>query len=205
MKTILILMADGCEEIEALAPVNILRRAKLNVQTVACTGSSLMIEGAHNIFFTCDILLSQIVEKVEKGDLPDAVVCPGGLVGSENLAKSSGVKKILQSMDAAGRIISANCAAPVMVFGKNGLLKGRKYTCYPGMQKQFKTYAPQAAKGKSDSGKYINKPIVVDSNMLTARGPGASFLFGLKLVELLTNHQKAKEIKDGMVIDGKLC
>jgi 4-methyl-5(b-hydroxyethyl)-thiazole monophosphate biosynthesis len=186
MKYILVLMADGCEEVEALAPVDILRRAKMNVQTVACTGSTLMIEGSHKIFITCDIMLCDVLKKIDNGELPDAVVCPGGTQGAENLAKSTEVSKILHVMDKAGKIISANCAAPAMVFGKNGFLKGRNYTCYPGMQ--------------IDSGNYIGTPFVVDGNMLTGNGPGASFVFSLKLLELLSDHQTALHLKDGMGI-----
>lgn len=204
MKRILILVADGCEEVETLAPVDILRRAKLNVEMVACTGSTLMIEGSHTVFLTCDVMLSDIIKEIEDGILPDAVVCPGGMLGAANLAKSSDVAKILHAMNDAGKIISANCAAPVMVFGKNGLLKGRNYTCYPGMQLQFDKYAPNAADGQDDGGTYKNAPAVVDSNMLTGHGPGASFVFSLKLLELLTSRQIAQELKDGMVIEETL-
>ena len=197
MKTILILMADGCEEIEALAPVDILRRAKMNVQTVACTGSTLMIEGSHKIFFTCDVMLCDVLKKITRGDLPDAVVCPGGIKGSANLAKSTGVSTILHTMNNAGKIISANCAAPIMVLAKNGLLQNRNYTCYPGMQNDLEQYVPQTNLGTPT---YIDTPFVVDGNMLTGHGPGASFAFSLKLVELLSDNKIAQQLKQGMVI-----
>ncbi|OJF77138.1 MAG: hypothetical protein BKP49_03110 [Treponema sp. CETP13] len=200
MKYILILMADGCEEIEALAPVDVLRRAHMNVQTVACSGSSGIITGSHNIAITCDQLVNDALKKIESGILPDAVVCPGGMIGSQNLAKNSVVTKILLAMHKAHKIIAANCAAPVIVFAKLGLLKKKNYTCYPGMQNNFEQYAPNADVGMSDAGIYKDAPAVVDGNMLTGHGPGASFVFSLKLLELLSDRQTAEKLKDGMVI-----
>jgi len=181
MKKALMILADGFEEIEAFSPVDILRRADIEVTIAGLSGKA--IESARGVKVTADIGLTEA-----EGEF-DAVVFPGGAAGAENLAKSEKVKSIIKSMHAKGKIIAAICASPAWVLAPTGILKDKNATGYPGTEKEF----PKDVKFKSEL-------VVADGNIITSKGPGTAALFGLKLVEILAGKEKAEDLKKKMLI-----
>ena len=171
---IAVLLADGFEEIEALTPVDILRRAGLDVKTVAI-GSKIAL-GSHGIPVVCDITSDEV-----KLDEVSAVIFPGGMPGSLNLDASDFSNKIIDAVNKKGGIIAAICAAP-LVLGRRGLLNGKRATCYPGFENELA--------GATTCG----APVEVDGNIVTARGMGVAMDFALTLVKLICGEDEAVRI-----------
>lgn len=182
MGTAYVFFADGFEEMEALASVDILRRADITVQTVSVT-DSLTVTGAHNVPIVCDVLINE-------HDFSDAilVLLPGGLPGATTLNECEPLKQLIVTMAAEGKAVAAICAAP-MVLGGLGLLAGRKATCYPG----FDVYLKGAT--------YTGHMTEVDGNFITGKGPGAAICFALTVVDYLLGADKVAELKQAMCID----
>jgi 4-methyl-5(b-hydroxyethyl)-thiazole monophosphate biosynthesis len=179
---VVILLADGFEEVEALAPADILRRMGLSVVLAGISGRQ--VTGAHGIVITADKTLNQI-----KKETPAMVILPGGMPGAKNLAASSAVADLLLKTHKAGGVLGAICAAP-MVLGKLGLLQGKKATCYPGFEEDL-TGAEVLPKEK----------LVVDGNIVTARSAGAVMDFGFALGALLKDEAEAKFVRRSMFIE----
>lgn len=175
-------IAEGFEEIEAITPIDTLRRAGFEV-TVAAVGSSKSVTGSHGVRLEADTLLKDIKET------PDAVVMHGGIPGAENLAKSKELLALLSRMKSEGRLIAAICAAPALVLAPAGILGGKKATCYPGYEKEL------------SAGKAIFSPerVVVDGQVITSRGPGTALEFSLEIVKQLGAVQKAESLRSGML------
>ena len=170
---IYVLLADGFEEIEAFAPIDILRRAGRKVQTVGITGMTVC--GAHGIAVQADIAPAEATEPI------DLLVLPGGMPGAANLDASPEVDRLLQAAMAQGAHIGAICAAP-FILGKRNLLVGRAATCYPG----FEEHLHGAHK--------LQQRVVTSDTFTTAVGMGAAFEFGLSLLVALGEEEKAKKI-----------
>jgi len=177
---IVVVLAEGFEEIEAVTPIDVLRRAGLDV-VIAGVGATA-VQGAHGVTYQCDVALEDIQST------PRAIVLPGGLPGSENLGKSGAVKELTLRVHESGGICAAICAAPAYTLAKFGLLDGRTATCYPSFEKEF-----------DSSTKPSEDRVVVDGNIVTSRGPGTSLEFSLKLAEILAGADTAKELQDGML------
>ena len=177
---IVVVLAPGFEEIEAVTPIDVLRRAGLDV-VVAGVGATA-VQGAHGVTYQCDIALEDIQST------PRAIVLPGGLPGSENLGNSGAVKELTLKVHESGGICAAICAAPAYTLAKFGVLNGRTATCYPSFEKEF-----------DSSTKPSEDRVVVDGNIVTSRGPGTSLEFSLKLAEILAGPSTAKEIQDQML------
>ena len=145
MKTICIFLAEGFEEMEAMFPLDVMRRGGLNVKTVSVTGEKTVVS-SHQVPIVADMLFEDLKEE----DV-EMVVLPGGLPGATNLDAHAGLDKLIMSFAAAGKPLAAICAAP-MVYGKRGLLKGKKATCYPGFAQYLEgaecTGAPVERDGK---------------------------------------------------------
>ena len=157
-------LAEGFEETEALAPVDILRRGGVEAHTVSVAGCKT-VTGSHGIPVVADMLLEDI-----GGFSPfDVLMLPGGLPGAENLKGHKALGEALVAHAGGGGRIAAICAAP-MVLGSLGLLKGRKATCYPGFE------------GHLDGAEHTPRLIVEDGNILTGEGPGAAMPFGFKVM-----------------------
>ena len=173
-----VFLANGFEEIEALATVDILRRAGLSVVTVG-VGSAMPI-GAHNVSVRADITEDELV-------ISDchAVVLPGGMPGTLNLEKSAVVQKALRYAVDNNLIVAAICAAP-SVLGHAGYLAGKKATCYPGFE--------DALLGAE----YVNTGVVTDDIFTTASGAGVAVDFSLELVRILVSAEAAEEIRRGI-------
>ena len=169
-------LADGFEEVEALAPLDILRRANVEVTTVGVTGE--YVKGAHDIIVKADALLPQIETKKL-----DAVILPGGLGGTNNMDASSEVKSIVQYAADNDKLVCAICAAP-SILGKMGLLEGKDATCYPGFEESFK------------GGNYIKKSVVKCDNFITSDGMGSAYKFGFEIVSSLCGEETAQKIKE---------
>ena len=180
-----VFLAEGFEETEAIFPADIMRRAGLDVILVSC-GAELAVKGAHGITILGDVLL----DEVSSAPLPDAVVLPGGMPGAVNLAQSKGVSSLVLAMNDAKKIIAAICASPAVAFGSFGVLKGKSYTCYPGMEKEV---PPQ------NDGNWKADRVVVDGNLVTSRGPGTAGEFGFALVDVLLGSGASAQLKKGML------
>lgn len=178
-----IFLADGFEDIEALAPVDILRRGGVVVQTVSVSGS-LAVASSHGVTVQADCLLADLPALLDA----DALVLPGGMPGSVHLDQCRPLGEMLLAQAARGKIVAAICAAP-MVLGHLGLLKGRRATIYPGME----AHLEGAAHGQG--------MVVEDGNIITACGPAAAMPFGYALLARLAGAEKAREVARGMVWD----
>ena len=191
MKSAAVFFADGFEEIEGLSPVDYLRRAGVEVFTVAVPSSTMndkyIVTGSHNVPIIADLTLEEYLDSCKDG-LPDCVVCPGGARGADNLAACDELLAHLETAWDEGKIVSAICASPAVVLGKTKVPAGKKWTCYPGME----------SNAKSDYlGGYSNEVFVTDGNLVTSRGPGASEQFAMELVRILCGEETAKKIHDG--------
>ena len=179
---VLLLLADGFEEIEALTPVDVLRRAGVEIKTVGV--SSRVAIGSHGIPVVCDLTADEV-----SCSLLDMVILPGGMPGAENLDKSAFVDKIIRETSEAGGRLAAICAAPLCL-GRRGLLEGKHATCYPGFE------------GELHGAKIAKEGVVTDGSITTAKGMGVALDFALELTRLLTSEKKALEIERSLQKDG---
>ena len=164
MDKVYVFLADGFETVEALAPVDVMRRAGLQVTTVSIMGRSNVVS-AQNVTVVADVLFEDVVF-----DDASALVLPGGGVGTDNLSAHEPLRALLVDACSRGMLVAAICAAP-MVFGRIGILKGKKATCYPGCESDL------------FDAEYTAAAVEQDGNIITACGPGASFDFGFAIVE----------------------
>lgn len=168
-----ILLADGFEEIEALTPVDMLRRAGIECQTVGVTGAT--VTGSHGICVSADITLDQVTSP------PELLVLPGGQPGTNNLNRCMQVHRLIEQTDRAGGLLAAICAAPG-ILGYDGYMIGKRATCYPEHEKYF------IGGTKSD------EHVVRDGNLITADGMGAAVGFGAALIEAMTDRKTADAV-----------
>ena len=175
MKGVYVFLADGFEEIEALTPVDICRRAGVEVTTVSIKSDKTVIS-SHNIPVTADRLFEEV-----DYDGMDMLLIPGGGEGTKNLESCDKLNKLLKEADAKGKLLSAICAGP-RVLGKLGLLNGHKATCYPGNE-EFLTGAT-----------CLPEQVVCDGRFITAIGMGASLDFGLAVARALTDEETVKDV-----------
>lgn len=180
MSRVVVFLADGCEEIEALTVIDVLRRGSVDVVGVSIN-DVLGINGAHNIDFKADTVFSDI-----NFDEVDMVVLPGGYEGRNNLLAHSGVCEVCKEFAKKGKYVAAICAAP-SVLGENGILEGIKATCYPGFESQLR------------GANFIDQNLVIDGNIITSKGPATAMLFSIALLEVLTNTQLATQIAQGLL------
>jgi len=181
MSKVLVPLANGFEEIEAVSIIDVLRRAEIEV-VVAALDSNKLVTGANGIKIEADTS----VPNVETESL-DMVVLPGGWGGTHALADDPNIQRILKEMDAKGKEIGAICAAP-FALNKAGVLK-EKYTCYPSVEND------------------INKPgymgdaamVVEDENVMTSRGPGTALCFALSIVKKLKGEETYNALKEGLL------
>ena len=180
MKKVSVLLADGFEEIEALTVVDLLRRARVYVDTVSIS-DDYVVHGAHGINVQTEDLFNE-VDFVES----DMIVLPGGIPGTPNLDAHEGVRRVVKDFFDDGKYVAAICAAP-SVLSHLGILKGKHATCHPSVEAELKDAIVTGA------------PVSVDHNVITSQGVGTAIEFALKLVELLAGEEKAEEIAVGIV------
>ena len=181
MKTIFVFLAEGFEEIEALTPVDVLRRAGLSVQTVSVMDEQV-VAGAHGVPVLADKMFAEI-----NPEDAEMILLPGGLPGATNLDAHEGLSQLILDFAEADKPLAAICAAP-LVLGNRGLLQGKKATCYPG----FETYLQGA--------EYTAALVEKDGNIITGKGPGAAMEFAFAIVEKYCGIDKVNELKQGMMI-----
>lgn len=182
MKDSFLFLAAGFEEIEALTAVDVLRRAGINVHTVSIT-SALQVQGAHGITVNADLIYDNTLFSS-----PEWLILPGGMPGATNLYEFAPLQGLLkaQKESESGRI-AAICAAPAVVLGQLGLLKGEQATCYPG----FESYLEGA--------EVIDKPVVVSNKFVLGNGPANALRWALEIVKEELGEQVADEVADGML------
>ena len=180
MAKVLIPLAKGFEELEAITIIDMLRRAKCEV-LIASINENLEVLSQGGIKIIADLNLSS----VDKKNL-DVIVFPGGLEGTYNLADCKLLSEITNFLYENNKIVAAICAAPFALF-KMGILKEQNFTCYPGMQKQIQ------------NPNYKEEIVVRDGNIITSRGPATALDFALFLIEVLMGDEKAQEIKKGIL------
>lgn len=171
---IIVLLADGFEEIEALTPVDMLRRAGLDVKTVGV--NSKIAVGSHGIAVVCDISPDEVpLDKVSMA------IFPGGMPGSLNLDSSPFTDTVIEAVQKNGGRLAAICAAP-LVLGRRGLLRGKRATCYPGFEDEL---IDAICSGDA---------VVTDGNITTSRGMGVALDFSKELIRLTCSEEKAQEL-----------
>lgn len=181
MKNVTLFLASGFEEIEALATVDILRRAQIPVVTVSITDDKI-VTGAHQIPVTADTTFREA-----DFSQVDVLILPGGMPGAKHLNEHEGLKKLVSAFNTQGKSIAAICAAP-MVLGEMGILSGRNATCYPGFEAQL------------TGAKITGDKVVVDQNITTGRGPGLAFDFALELVEQIAGAETRMKVQNGLLL-----
>ena len=181
-KTVLVPVADGTEELEAVAIIDVLRHAGATVTVASVTGAR-QITASHGLVIVADILLETCTERDY-----DLVVLPGGIPGAEHLRDSAALIGILKRQRDMARLYGAICASPAVVLDHHGLLSGHQATCHPGFVDQLTT---------TDR---IDDRVVMDGNRLTSQGPGTAVEFALALVERLYGKDKREEVAAPMVI-----
>lgn len=181
-KSVLLIAADGSEELETTTIHNLLTRASLDVTLAKSdiTSSNTQIEMARGMTLIADSHVSQIREQIF-----DVIVLPGGVTGAKNLANDTCVVNKLIQQQAKDRWIAAICAAPALTLAPHGLLNGRSATCYPG----FEASLPKA----------VDRNVVVDGKLVTSKGPGTAIEFALTLIELLLGEQQRKSVADSIL------
>ena len=181
-KKVLVVLADGFEEVEAVTPIDMLRRAQIDVM-VAGIGTDI-IKSTRGLAIKTDIIFS------DYNEIPDVIVLPGGMPGAEHLASSTKLKDLLIKMNNEGKLIAAICASPAIVLENAGVLKGKSATCYPGMEGNF-----------SSGVIFSEDDVVQDGNIVTSRGAGTAHLFAFKITENIVGTDKAKMIFEQMLYE----
>jgi protein deglycase len=180
MASVLVPLAQGCEELEAVTVVDLLRRAGISVVTAGLDNQP--VRASRGMVLIPDVTLADVI-----GQEFDMIVLPGGEPGATNLGKDERVTCLLQQMAQAGKFTAAICAAP-RVLAQSGLLEGRRATSYPGV------LASESAAGLT----CVDEPVVVDGRVITSRGPGTAMDFALQLIETLAGKQKRGEVEAGL-------
>lgn len=173
---ILVALAEGFEEIEAMNVIDILRRAGIDVVTAGLKEG--LVEGAHGV----KVLPDTILDSIHQQDF-DGMVLPGGAPGFINLGKDERILKMAREMNQAKKYVAAICAAPSVLI-KAGVLQGRKATVHPSGVEEVKSCA-----------QFSSDRVVVDGNIITSRSPGTAMEFALKLVEVFVGKKKMEQVK----------
>ena len=174
-------LANGFEEIEALCPLDLLRRAGIEVTTVGIGGES--VTGSHGI-----TVMADIPDVMYRDSRPEMVILPGGMPGTKHLDASKTVESALRAADRGGAYLAAICAAP-MVLGKRGYLRGKRAICFPGFEEFL------------DGATVAEERVVTDGKVITAAGMGVALDFGLALVAALKGQAAADELRRAVLAD----
>lgn len=170
----IVLFANGFEEVEGLTPVDFLRRAGIEVHMVGVPDRDVV--GGHGIRVTTDYTLDELDAGV------DAVILPGGMPGAANLAADEDVQRLIADQLAAGKLVGAICAAPAVVLAPQGHLQGRRFTCFPGREKDV------------SDGTFLEDRVVTDGNLITSRGAGTAAEFSRELIRALAGDEAAEKV-----------
>lgn len=184
-KTSYIFLAPGVEEVEAAPTVDALRRASMDIVTVA-VGDNLQIKDATGQILVADSLISEV-----NTDNADWLIIPGGDPGAQNLGADSNVRKmIMEHADKNGRIASI-CAGPTVVLAPLGILKGKKATCYPGLGDAI----------NSNGGTYVEQTVVVEPGLITSEGPATTVPFAIEIIRATKGDKAADSVSSGILVN----
>ena len=183
MKKLGIFMADGCEMLEGLAVVDVVRRTgEMEIVTIAI-GDKKEVTSSHNVTFLTDALASEVnFEEL------DGIVLPGGMPGTLNLGANETVNAVIKQFAEEGKLVAAICAAP-SVLGAAGILEGRHATCHPGFEE------------KLIGATCLEDAVVIDGHIVTSRGMGTAVDFGLAIVWLMLDDEAVEKVKKGIVYE----
>ncbi|MDR1903905.1 MAG: DJ-1/PfpI family protein [Treponema sp.] len=189
-KKVVLFLAEGFEEVEAVTPIDYLRRAGIEVITAALVSNAAgTVTGSHGISMLADTSLPELSGSSRlRADAWDAVLLPGGMPGASNLAASKELGTFLKEMAAAGKLVSAICASPAVALFPLGLLEGKHFTCFPGMEKQV------------SGALWLSDPVVCDGNIITSRAAGVAGLWAAALIEKLAGRREAGDLKERVLL-----
>jgi 4-methyl-5(b-hydroxyethyl)-thiazole monophosphate biosynthesis len=182
MARVLIPLADGCEELEAVTLIDLLRRAGITVTTASLSGQR-QLQASRQVGLVADTLLDDVLN-----DQFDMLLLPGGQPGTNHLNADPRIHALIQRQLDSDRYLAAICAAP-LVLAEAGVLNGKKATCYPGVL--------EAANWPEI--RLLDNPVVIDGKVLTSRGPGTAMDFALSIIELLTDKPTRDQVESGLV------
>lgn len=177
---IALFLAEGFEEVEALTPLDLLRRAGADVRAVSVDGSPV-VTGSHGIGVRADLRIEEVGAAALEG-----VILPGGMPGAQHLCDSAAVRALTLACHRAGRLVAAICAAPAVALLPFGVLDGRKATGYP-------AYAEELG------GRYQDTDVAVDGHVITSRGVGTAIPFALGIIAHLYGDERASQIAEEIV------
>lgn len=180
MSKIGIFMANGCEEIEGLTVVDMVRRAGLEIDMISITEEK-QVTGAHGIVFMADITKAEA-----DFNRYDGIVLPGGMPGTTNLGADETVDQVIREFAAKGKMVAAICAAP-SVLGLAGLLDGKMATSYPGFEE------------KLIGAEYLEAAVVADENIITSRGMGTAIAFSSEIIRYFTDDETAENLQKAII------
>lgn len=184
MDRLAIFMANGCEEIEGLTVVDLVRRAGIPIDMVSIHMES-KVTGSHGIIFETDVTAAEADWASYTG-----VILPGGMPGTNRLKEDERVRRTVREFAEAGKLVAAICAAP-SVLGECGVLEGKRAACYPGFDVEAQLRGAELVKD----------PVVLDGNILTSRGMGTAIPFGLAIVAYFQGRESAKALAEKIVFE----
>ena len=191
MKGSFVFLADGFEETEALATLDVLRRGGIEAQTVSIDDEGF-VTGSHGITVAVDMVWSEFLinARLNGTTEEDLLVFPGGMPGTKNLAADEDLMKLMAKHYDEGGVVAAICAAPGLVASQLDGLQGKKFTCFDGFQEYM------IAKGAE----YVQAPAVTDGNLITGRGAGCAIDFGLAILARIRGEEVAAKVKHAMML-----
>jgi 4-methyl-5(b-hydroxyethyl)-thiazole monophosphate biosynthesis len=187
-KKVILLLADGFEEVEALTPIDYLRRAGIEV-TVVSISPNPAVKGAHGVQVMSDATFTEITS-LGQGNAKswDGIVLPGGGGGAAAIAASAAASGLIKEMAAAGKLVAAICAAPAVVLAPLGLLEGRRFTCFPGMEEKVR------------GARWSDDKVVMDGTIITSRAAGTAGAWAAALVGKLVNEGEARKLSQSVLL-----
>lgn len=182
-KKVALFIENGSEELEFIAPLDIMRRANLEVDLISANNEDF-ITSSHNVKILADKKIDEVNNILDY----DAIVIPGGMPGSTLLRDNKKIIEFYQTMYNSGKLVAAICAAPI-VLSAVGITDDKEVTSYPGFDKEinYKNYNSE-------------KAVVIDKNVITAQGPAVAILFGYEIVNYLLQDNTAEDVKKAMLV-----
>jgi 4-methyl-5(b-hydroxyethyl)-thiazole monophosphate biosynthesis len=194
VKKVVVFLAEGFEEVEAITPIDYLRRAGLEVFVVSI-GADTAVRGANNVTILADTSIKALEETGQLAAANwDAAVLPGGMPGAANLASCAPLSVFLKEMEAGGKWIAAICAAPAVALAPLGILNGKRFTCYPGMEERVE------GKNEAAGPKWLEDKVVIDGGIITSRGPGTAGLFAAAIIGALLGAEGEEKIAKSVLL-----
>ncbi|MFQ3546954.1 MAG: DJ-1 family glyoxalase III [Termitinemataceae bacterium] len=176
---VLELLAEGFEDVEAVTPADYLRRAGIEV-TIAAIGASRTVKSSRGLSILTDTTLAELASLGKlQADCWDGIVIPGGMPGASNIANSVTAVTLIKEMAQVGKVVAAICAAPAVVLGPLGILAGKRFTCFPGLEKQV------------GGGLWKDDRVVVDGTLITSRAAGTAGEWACEIIAALAGSEAA--------------